>query len=463
MADGQLTAVDLFCGAGGAALGFHAAGFRIVAAADSDEAAGNTFSQNFTRLQPDCPPIVLAGDAGDLTRIDLGAIQLGSPPDVVIGGPPCQAFSRLGRAKLDSLSEEGFQGDPRNRLYERFVEAVRIWRPKAFVMENVPGMLSVGGDNYADLVAEELAEVGYRVGYALLNAVWYGIPQYRERVFFLGVRADLALRPAVPPRTHEATLPEGYRRPLREATASLFVCDRAGGFEGELAVPASPTLSPAVTVADAFDDLPAADASVAPVPRLEPCRLPGVPYRADTHSDYARLLRSWPGMPAGSGVSDHVCRRSTPRDQPLFARMQVGDRYPEAMVIARARFAAELARRAALGTAPAEGSGDWEELRDAIVPPYDETGFPDKWRKLYPDRPSWTVPAHLAKDSYSHIHPDGAQARMITIREAARLQSFPDGFLFCGNMGDCFRQIGNAVPPLLARAVAERLRAQLAG
>src|SRR5207248_9416298 len=111
----------------------------------------------------------------------------------------------------------------------------------------------------------------------------------------------------------------------------------------------------------------------------------------------------------------------------------------------------------ATGKAPAPASKAWKDLREEYVPPYNREEFQDKWGKLWPDRPSWTVPAHLAKDSYSHIHPDSAQARMISVREAARLQSFPAGFSFCGNMGDCFRQIGNAVPPLLAWAIADRL------
>jgi DNA (cytosine-5)-methyltransferase 1 len=83
--------------------------------------------------------------------------------------------------------------------------------------------------------------------------------------------------------------------------------------------------------------------------------------------------------------------------------------------------------------------------------------FLDKWRKLMADQPSWTVPAHLSKDTYSHIHHDSDQARMISVREAARLQSFPDQFRFQGNMGDCYRQIGNAVPPLLAWSIASTL------
>src|SRR5262245_65570976 len=91
------------------------------------------------------------------------------------------------------------------------------------------------------------------------------------------------------------------------------------------------------------------------------------------------------------------------------------------------------------------------------MPPFPIDHFIDKWRTLIPDQPSWTVPAHLSKDAYSHIHHDSRQARAISIREAARLQSFPDAFTFVGNMGDCFRQVGNAVPPRLAWVVAHAL------
>ena len=102
-----------------------------------------------------------------------------------------------------------------------------------------------------------------------------------------------------------------------------------------------------------------------------------------------------------------------------------------------------------------------QEFEKAFVPPYPEDMFRDKWRKLVPDQPSWTVPAHLSKDCYSHIHYDSSQARSISVREAARLQSFPDGYLFEGAMGDAFRQIGNAVPPLLGWAIARSVSASL--
>lgn len=445
--------IDLFCGAGGFSLGFHAAGCHIIAAVDADPAAARTFRRNFERLQPAHTPLVLGGDDGDLERLDAAAIAGVGPPDIVIGGPPCQAFSRLGRAKLNSLSDDGFRGDPRNVLYRRFLAAVGHWRPRAVVMENVPGMLSVGGDNYADVVCGELAEVGYRTGYALLNAVWYGVPQFRERLFFVGIRDDLGSQPAAPPTTHAVELPEGYTPALRHVRPSLPFGPPWD--LGQLPVPVGGE-APAVCVREALDDLPVLTDHLGERRRPRGDFRRPMAYRTPPHSAYAERMRAWPGFAPAAGVDDHAVRR-TPRDYETFRRMRPGDRYPEALAIARAVRDEELARLQAAGTSPDPGTPEWEEFEGRFVPPYDEHEFPDKWRKLIPGRPSWTVPAHLAKDSYSHIHYDATQARMISVREAARLQSFPDGYAFSGNMGDCFRQIGNAVPPLLASAVAEQV------
>jgi DNA (cytosine-5)-methyltransferase 1 len=108
-----------------------------------------------------------------------------------------------------------------------------------------------------------------------------------------------------------------------------------------------------------------------------------------------------------------------------------------------------------------EGSSEYKRLRDTIVPPYDPGKFPNKWRKMWRDQPARTLMAHLGKDGYSHIHYDSEQARTISVREAARLQSFPDGFRFSGTMNPAFRQIGNAVPPLMALALAGQIMAAL--
>jgi DNA (cytosine-5)-methyltransferase 1 len=136
--------------------------------------------------------------------------------------------------------------------------------------------------------------------------------------------------------------------------------------------------------------------------------------------------------------------------------MNPGDRYPEAIAIATQLLDEELDRLSLTGQIR-NGTATFRKLQKRIVPPYPVDIFLDKWRKLMPGAPSWTVPAHLSKDTYSHIHYDSNQARTISVREAARLQSFPDQYVFFGNMGDCFRQIGNAVPPLLAWAIASTL------
>src|SRR5262245_34436762 len=151
--------VDLFCGAGGLSLGFRAAGCEILAGIDTDPVAGRTFAHNFGVLQPEQPPTVLAGPEFDLINLDLASIRCRRPPAILVGGPPCQAFSQLGRGKLDHLSGQGrrpagFRDDPRNRLYEKFLDAVTFWHPLAVVMENVPAMASVGGTDHADVVTQ---------------------------------------------------------------------------------------------------------------------------------------------------------------------------------------------------------------------------------------------------------------------------------------------------------------------
>src|SRR5262245_391273 len=108
------TVIDLFSGAGGLSLGFQAAGARILAAVDVDETAARTYSENFNVLQPGSSPLVLSGDEGNMEDVDLARLAAGGRPDILIGGPPCQGFSRVGRGKLDSLTDEGFAGDPRN-------------------------------------------------------------------------------------------------------------------------------------------------------------------------------------------------------------------------------------------------------------------------------------------------------------------------------------------------------------
>jgi DNA (cytosine-5)-methyltransferase 1 len=169
-------------------------------------------------------------------------------------------------------------------------------------------------------------------------------------------------------------------------------------------------------------------------------------------SSYAKMMKEWPGFKApDAGLYDHQIRY-LPRDYALFAEMREGSEYPEIHALALRRFEQ---RAAALGAV--EGTDEWLALKAAMVPPYYPGKFPNKWWKLRREGPVRTLMAHLGKDSYSHIHYDSRQSRTISVREAARLQSFPDGFQFCGTMNPAFRQIGNAVPPLLANAVAAEM------
>ena len=137
--------------------------------------------------------------------------------------------------------------------------------------------------------------------------------------------------------------------------------------------------------------------------------------------------------------------------------MNPGDQYPEAHKHALTLLE-ETLQSLQNGKSISAGSPEYERLLKEMVPPYDPGKFPNKWRKMERDKPARTLMAHLGKDGYSHIHYDSDQARTISVREAARLQSFPDGFKFEGTMNPAFRQIGNAVPPLLAKALATKMR-----
>lgn len=448
------TTLDLFAGAGGMALGFRAAGARCIGAIEWNESAAQTFAGTFA----DDAPVVFGGpEDGDVNNVDVPRLIDALPriPDIVVGGPPCQGFSRIGRAKhlslmgLEDRVSIGARGeDTRNQLYQYFLDVVRFAKPKAFVMENVPGMREQLGVDFAKRIAREAQSIGYNVRYFLLNAANYGVPQHRWRLFFVGLRSDLGhlAVPRPPPQTHVAQMVlEGSSLP---EDPYLVTGDR-------LPVVADP--QPAVTVRDALGDLPKLKCHL----RGERPREERLPLRRPP-SPYVRMLRSWPGLAAPDTVSGNWHRYlggvTDRADYQIFELMAQGDRFPEVVEIGHRLLNEHVA---GLETRPRPGSAEWDELKACFVPKYRRDAFHDKWRKLVETEPAWTVTAHLSKDAYSHIHYDSRQARTITIREAARLQSFPDAVDFCGNFGEQYRQIGNAVPPVLARAIAENLFAQM--
>jgi DNA (cytosine-5)-methyltransferase 1 len=380
----------------------------------------------------------------------------------VVGGPPCQAFARVGRSKLREIDEhpEAFIHDPRAQLYKRYLEYVDAFQPLAVMMENVPDILNHGGQNIAEETCEVLESKGYVCSYTLLNAAFYGVPQMRERMFLIAYRKELKVSVTFPSPTHWVVLPPGYEGSRSVALRSLRdLADEAHCYTPPPV--ATIDLPAAVTAEDALADLPVIDARklLAAGEILRGARRFDVAlkYRSIVTSKFANLMRSWPRHEAEkNGVTDHVIR-FLPRDYELFARMNPGDQYPQAYAHAITLFEERLAAARASGDAITENSEEYKSLWDSIVPPYDATKFPNKWRKMWRDQPARTLMAHLGKDSYSHIHYDSKQARPISVREAARLQSFPDGFRFSGTMNPAFKQIGNAVPPLLAKALAAQI------
>jgi DNA (cytosine-5)-methyltransferase 1 len=449
-----LTALDVFSGAGGFSLGLERAGFRSVGAIEIDSVASKTYETNFgrravMRVGP------MEGNARRIAPGDLGD-ELGRAGiqqlDLLVAGPPCQGFSRVGRGKLDFIKDRAgaFVLDGRNHLYRQAVAIAAELRPRAFVFENVAGILHVRGRNVAERVCEAVAEVGYDVRCALLNAAWYGVPQSRERLFIVAVRSDLGVAPRFPARRHSVEVTRGH---LSQADMDPANWNAPSFFMTFDDLPVASRLRPPVTVRQAFSDLPTFTGHLKALrsgakyrPRRE--EMPAQEYRRAPRNAFARLMRAWPGLSEPELVTDHYCRW-TPRDFETFRRMRANDRYTRALEIAHERyFEARLLWELRAGPFP---------KRAQFIPPYPDHCFDEKWRKLGRDQPSHTITAHLGKDTYSHIHPSAREARAITPREAARLQSFPDGFEFEGNMGDMFRQIGNAVPPLLASAVGEAL------
>lgn len=458
--DARPRVLDLFAGCGGLSLGFEAAGCQISGAIEIDPLAARSHALNFCKNDP--PSLVeLHGKARDITKIEpdefAKELSLGKPSeafDIIVGGPPCQAYARVGRAKLREIAEhpEAFKIDPRANLYLRYLHYIKELKPLAVLMENVPDILNYGGHNVIQEMVETLDAIGYVAQYSLINSAHHGVPQMRDRVYLIALHKELKTWPEFPRATHNCVLPSGYHG---TRSVALKLIDLIDGIDFVPPDTGNDTLPAAVTATEALSDLPPITLHREGKLKRGARRFTDLaPYRSipfETLSPYAQLMRSWKGFENDKGVFDHVLRY-LPRDTNIFEAMQPGDEYPAANKVANLLFEKEAKRKRIK-----RDSKEWKKLHRAMVPPYDPRKFPNRWWKLRADGPSRTLMAHIGKDTYSHIHYDSAQARVITVREAARLQSFPDGFIFAGTMNPAFRQIGNAVPPLMARGIAEEI------
>lgn len=443
MSHNQLPGViDLFCGCGGLAAGFQKAGFEIVAGMDINEAAVQNAAYNLHwRFGEESPYECRAVTSTDAEELGEQVDQDGC---IVIGGPPCQAYSLAGRAKLRSLGKNRENiNDHRGYLFQDFLRMATGLNASAVVMENVPEAANYGGKNVPEIVCQKLEENGYLAVWTLLNAADFGVPQKRERIFVIAVKKDLADRIKLPVPTHHSKEPDLSNSPGRIRSFGRFP-----HFKEPL--PGDDLLPEWVTVKDAISDLPVLFTDPAQTYSLGRINQKQ-PYAEPAENEFQKLMRSWYGKTTDT-VSANVFRK-TVRDYPIFARMEQGDNFAQASRIAD-ELLEEAARKSGI-SAETDPEG-WEVLKKKIVPPYDRENFLYKWTKLRENQPSHTLVAHLSIDTYSHIHP--TEPRGISVREAARLQSFPDGYLFQSNMGDSFKQIGNAVPPLLSFAIAQAVK-----
>lgn len=428
--------VDLFSGCGGLAVGFEKAGFQIAGGVEMIPEAVETISSNICwRYGRDSDYI-----CADITKTSADVVKgkIGPNGCIVIGGPPCQAYSRAGKAKLNSLGEKRKNtSDARGFLYQDFLRFAFDLDARAVVMENVPEAVRFGDLNIPEIVSEELESHGYVAWWTVLCAADYGVPQIRERLFVFGRKKE-EKEIQLPTPTHRDMFGyvTQYGRQLSTFTQfKHFKMPQVGG----------PNSLPWVTVGAALSDLP----SLFPTETSKYVNIAinyELPYKNEPSNTFQKQLRSWYGYDL-NGVTGNSFRKNA-RDFPIFARMKQGDLFSEA-----SRIADELFFRKAHDLGLLEGMPEYEKLKRQMVPIYDRENFAEKWRRLDERKPSHTIVAHLSVDTYSHIHP--WEPRGISVREAARLQSFPDDFTFSCSMGDAFKQIGNAVPPLLAYGVAK--------
>ena len=344
----RIRVIDLFCGCGGLSYGFEQAGFDVLLGIDNDRKALDTFKLNHRDAKTICGDITQISYQKDIVPL-LGEERI----DVIIGGPPCQGMSLSGPRKLN---------DPRNRLYLSYIRLVKEIQPRAFVIENVPGLVSLFGGQIKDSIIKEFTKLGYNIQYKIMCASDYGVPQSRKRVVFVG------------------TQEESFTYPVE--TAQYISCEMA--------------LS---DLPDLVDEIGDEESN----------------YKTKAQNKYQREMRK-----GSKKLFNHVAAKHSDRVKKIISLVPAGGNYKDLP----------------------------EEYRNT-------RNFHVAWTRFPKDKPAPTIDTgHRHHFHYKHN-------RVPTVRECARLQSFPDRFRFLGNKTEQFRQVGNAVPPLMAKAIAEELKKAL--
>lgn len=342
----KLRVLDLFSGCGGLSLGFQSAGFEVIAGIDNWSDALLTFERNHPGAR------AMQVDLGNFKERDFATLK--GKVDVVIGGPPCQGFSISGKRNPN---------DPRNKLYKGFVKTVRFFSPQAFVLENVPNLVSMDNGSIRDAIIRDFKSLGYSVSYKILLASDFGVPQNRRRVFFVGIKNGKTFE------FPDSTLTDGGK----------------------------------VTAKDALSDLP--ESSVAD----------GKKYPRQPRSAYQKKMRK-----DSKSLFNHQATEHDAKTIKIISMVPDGGNYKD------------LPER-------------FRGTRNVHI----------AWTRYSSKKPSNTI------DTGHRHHFHYEFNRVPTVRESARLQSFPDNFVFSGCKTSQYKQVGNAVPPLLAEAVAKGLLAVL--
>lgn len=348
MKKNKFNCIDLFCGCGGLSYGFQEAGFNVLLGIDNDQKALETFELNHKDAKSIC---------GDITSIhyeDIKRLIGNTSIDLIVGGPPCQGMS---------LSGPRMFNDPRNKLYLSYIRLVKEIQPKAFVIENVPGLASLFNGKIRESILDEFNKLGYTVVDEILISSDYGVPQNRKRIVFVGLKGDNKFN--FPPKQTDKV-------------------------SCEMALSDLPPLE---------DDLGSEIAE----------------YYTDIKNKYQRLMRK-----NSNKVLNHIAANHSEQVKHIISLVPDGCNYkslPEEFIKSR--------------------------------------NFHVAWTRFASNKPAPTI------DTGHRHHFHYKYNRVPTVRECARLQSFPDDFKFLGNKTQQFRQVGNAVPPLMAREIAKSLLTQM--
>lgn len=299
--------------------------------------------------------------------------KTGKQIDLIIGGPPCQAYSLLRRHQAD------IEDDPRNKLYIQYGRFLKEFQPKAFVFENVPGLLTANKGEHFKNLKSYFRRIGYEVYHDTLIASDFGVLQARKRIIIVGWKKE-----------NDFGFPE-FEKVIRQ-----------------------------YTVNDAFHDLP----------KLKPGQGFQKTAYIENKNEYLQKFELRNGV---DFVTQHISRPHNTRDLAIYK-----------MAIQKWNNGNERLK--------------YPDLPEELKTHKNETSFIDRYKVVDGKGVAHTVVAHIAKDGHYYIHPDEKQCRSISVREAARLQSFPDDFYFEGSRSAAFKQIGNAVPPLMANAIAKKIK-----